>query len=764
MAGNSFALSSDGQVVLQQPTQVAAANSSVDIAGQGTSLPSVRLSTAPTPQVSGANLAGLAGAAQLVQKQNDASAETLEAIGKLTGGAIDKIIAQKQQEQYFDGMAQVTQGRALQDIEKDQPWYTRIFGPDATVKGAQAMSIMTNLQDAQTQFMNDMPQLRQQDPDAVRQYLVKQAAAINVGDPTVNAMIQSKLAEQWGTMLETHMKQHYAYVQETASNAYGNMQLSLSKSLQSVAQQSGADFLSTQSGQLVAKNAIAQMDANPGMDAETWKKSSLGAAVSAVQQGGFIYGRLFRQSQTYASMSAEDKQKFEQLSDAAENKGIQNSEFTQFGLQKAQIMANVGLGVISLNDGLRQAANLNAEFSRATGISKPFINGDQMQAMVTGNIKALTHAADRIQNKQDAADLQQQKLQAKATDLTNAVGLLNAGNAATAVTSGLVTSDEMDNVATSRWLQISSQDPDQAAQALVRWNTRGYIAPGIRDQVQMGIRQSEGVGYTDSFQRSADYFQSIISGGTGQTQSPGGMAAARGYFGDYFPQMYQFYQMRQSGAPAEVAYQAAFQTPQKLNNLSEKFGGWQKARTAIQQAVKDSYTTWVPSFLGGTSAADYVVRAISDKVEPNIDRLLGTGTNMDPLTAAALEAKHSGIDMIGEDGYIRQPGQATVAQTTHIPEDAMATVFSTIRDQKLQAAGYTTSDIQTLQRVDDPTTGRVNLYMILANPDKGYSVVPFSQDELEGSYHSDVVQKAVKKARAIRQADAINAALPPIAY
>src|SRR5690606_14626624 len=114
-------------------------------------------------------------------------------------------------------------GKTLIEVQKEQPWYTRIFGPSATVQGAQAMTLMGAMNQAETQFYHDLPTLASQPPDAARQYLVNQAASIGqTGDPTMDAMVQAKLTEQFGPMMNAHMKQHLKFVQEQNSLAFGN--------------------------------------------------------------------------------------------------------------------------------------------------------------------------------------------------------------------------------------------------------------------------------------------------------------------------------------------------------------------------------------------------------------------------------------------------------------------------------------------------------------------------------------------------------------
>lgn len=222
MGPSSFALDDSGRVVLEQPTKQAV-GPSITLQGGGGSIQGGQSSVAP-----GGDWQGIANAAF------NSSKKALDVINKLTDNALQPYIAAEQKRLYFQGMSEVAQGKSLQDVEKKQPWYTKIFGPSATVNGARAMTAMTAITQAQNEFMENMPELRRQSPDDVRQYLVDQATRIgNTGDPIADALVQSKLAEQWGTMLDTHMKQHIAWQQEDMGNKFLNNTVASGKLLQS---------------------------------------------------------------------------------------------------------------------------------------------------------------------------------------------------------------------------------------------------------------------------------------------------------------------------------------------------------------------------------------------------------------------------------------------------------------------------------------------------------------------------------------------------
>jgi len=268
---DSFALTDNG-VVLQQPAPV---THGVQITLQGGT--SRGVSHATPGLAPGGDFQGAA----------DMPVKAIEAIGKLVGGALAPYIEEQQRRAYFDGMSQVVQGKALQDIHREQPWYTRIFGPSATVQGAQALTAMTAISQAQSEAMAAMPELRKQHPDAMRQYMVEQAIRIgSTGDPTVDGLVQQKLSEQWPTLLDTHMKQHYAWQQEDMGNKFVNMQVANGSLLQQT-MNAQMNFSDPKQMQVEFDKFKAGLMRPAGMDDGHYGKYMTLAAQTQLQNGNF---------------------------------------------------------------------------------------------------------------------------------------------------------------------------------------------------------------------------------------------------------------------------------------------------------------------------------------------------------------------------------------------------------------------------------------------------------------------------------------------
>ncbi|MEX3974029.1 hypothetical protein [Paraburkholderia caribensis] len=319
---DSFALDNSGNVVTQQPTPTPG-GPQITLQGGGGQVQQGQASLAPGGEFG-------AAAAQ--------SAASLNALNKLTQGMLQPYIAAEQKRLYFEGMSQVAQGRTLQQVEAEHPWYTQIFGPSATVRGAQAMTAMTALTQAQNQFMEDMPNLRQRDPDTVRKYLVDQATQIgNTGDPLVDGLVQSKLAEQWGTMLDTHMKQHLAWQQEDMGQKFVNNTVASGKLLQSTLHEATGYAVTSDEAEKLRQDETQKFTdtlLRPyGMTDESYGKYMASAARANLSNGNFeAYNALKRNGDMWNAIPMDARVQLEN----------EEELWTQKALKKAPALADIG--------------------------------------------------------------------------------------------------------------------------------------------------------------------------------------------------------------------------------------------------------------------------------------------------------------------------------------------------------------------------------------------------------------------------------------
>jgi hypothetical protein len=293
MAGASFSLNSDGGVVTQQSSGGGGSSNSFSGGPSGGGQSSGGVAQGGTDF----NAMGRA----MMQQGPLGLGINVDALNKITGGMIQGYIDRQKKEQYAQGMAMAAQGRSLVEIEKDQPWYTKLYGPDATVQGAQQMNVMSAMNDAQTQFMQAMPQLREKSPDQVRQYLVNLTAGMQAtGDPATDAMIQAKLPEMYGSMLSTHMGQYMQYQQEQNAQAFNNIGVSAGKAMQTTLQSNNNlsdDDINSAHAQYL--DQIAKPD---NMNNEAYAKSLHDITVANAMQGNWQSVRAIQTLPAYQSM------------------------------------------------------------------------------------------------------------------------------------------------------------------------------------------------------------------------------------------------------------------------------------------------------------------------------------------------------------------------------------------------------------------------------------------------------------------------------
>lgn len=300
--GINFSLSNDGGVVVQQGSGVT--GSSTTFSGGGSY---AQQSSGQVAQ-GGTDIAAFANA----QRRQGVlgSGIDIDSLNKLTQGMIQPYIDRGKKEQYADGMAQAAQGKSLIEIENDQPWYTKLYGPDATVQGAQMFNVNAAMNDAQTQFMQAMPQLREKSPDQVRAYVVQKMSQVpQTGDQWTDAMVQQKLAEQMPQMLSQHMQQYVQFTQEQNYNGFTNMATTAAKAMQTTA--GASSNLTDDDIAQMHENYRQQIQRPENMDLSSYQRALRDVTVSNAMTGNWQAVRAIKQQPEYQSLDAGMKAELE---------------------------------------------------------------------------------------------------------------------------------------------------------------------------------------------------------------------------------------------------------------------------------------------------------------------------------------------------------------------------------------------------------------------------------------------------------------------
>jgi len=374
MATNSFALTDNG-VVLQQPNETPL-GVQISLSGGGVNaVPSGTPGLVPDGEY-----------LQHGQQMADASAKTMNALNTITQGALQPIAERQRQRAFYEGMSQVVQGKTLMEIKREQPWYTKIFGPSATVQGAQSMTALTALSQSQSEYLAAMPELRKQDPDTVRKYLVDQATRLgSTGDVLVDGIVQKKLVEEWGNMLSIHMKQHMAWQQEDMANKFVTLQVANGKLLQTtLAQQIAPD--SSERRQAEVDKFMTGLAKPPGMTDDAYGKVMALSAQSQLHNGNFeAYEAMKRNAEVWQAISPDARQSLLDTEHLWTQRALRDAPaLTAIGNDLTHFQLALQYGGFSGDESQLHAAidQFNARFKAENGASRDMINNDERNKLV----------------------------------------------------------------------------------------------------------------------------------------------------------------------------------------------------------------------------------------------------------------------------------------------------------------------------------------------------------------------------------------------
>lgn len=216
---------------------------------------------------------------------------TLDALARI-GREESKIAMEKQAKTDFAaGSIAITQGKALNDIQEEQPWYNKVFGPSATLRGAESQTAITAINQYFSDEANflDTDEGRSLDPNAYRKRQTETLRGMLTGNSRVDAMITADVTPKLGALSETHMKAHRAYVNEQNVLAVSNRLLGEASNVGNLAASHGWSHDLTGEAKAVLGQSLANKP--PGMDAESWRKMLAQSVVVNYAQGSDVMHR-----------------------------------------------------------------------------------------------------------------------------------------------------------------------------------------------------------------------------------------------------------------------------------------------------------------------------------------------------------------------------------------------------------------------------------------------------------------------------------------
>jgi hypothetical protein len=271
------------------------------------------------------------------------------------------------------------------------------------------MSAVTAISQAQAQFFEAMPTLRTKSPQEVRQFLVDQATSLgSTGDPVVDTVVQSKLADGWSQMLATHMKEHIKWQQEDMVTKQVNMNVSAGSKLQAARKAAAGTGWSDQDQQREYADVITAAAPAPGQDQKSWSKGMISSLQANLQAGNFDYYNAIKGSKLWGQIDPVARTHLDALvplyvqRDAANNPAIHDIKQSvgAFSFTLAHGISGIGT-TAEFNSTVDQ---INAAHQQQTGSPDPLINNTQRTTLykqwLTG-LAARQTAVDALKVKEE---------------------------------------------------------------------------------------------------------------------------------------------------------------------------------------------------------------------------------------------------------------------------------------------------------------------------------------------------------------------------
>jgi hypothetical protein len=626
------------------------------------------VSGSPTPQFQG-----------VVESEpvNEGLAGFVMKLGERYAGAK---IAEKQQDMFRQGMQRVATGEALSDIKKDDPAFANVFGPTATLRGAQAMAKVKGVDDVTTEIYNQMPALAKMDPSAAGKVMMQSMQKHLTGDNEVDNVLQMKIVEQLPTLMKAQSKANYAYVQSESARQYSGMVNSAANTIQGAALNRANGITNDEDFTAAKQNALLSLRQPQGMDDATYRETVKKLAINQMAQGNHWIDRWMNERvdghpSFYESvLDTDDQTAVIKARQEAESTTAKQYGFNQYGAAIAQLSGqSAGMSSAQIQT---QVLRINEQYMAETGSQSGIITQSDMMSMQKGSYQRAFRLQDKRAEQNYASQLRTAEDAAKQTaQIKTAITLAESGAGKFGISSG-VPKPEYDQMVFDSWqVKQSMRTPEEASSFIVKNYTHGneYVNPQLSSMMQEPFRQLEGGGpIGEEFDRTQQIYTQLIS-------QPDGQAAADAYLGtENAIRMEQYNRFIKSGSLSRIeAAQAVFGKPLVKNPGITTADNKDVLDSALkklsQQGGGGSWLRGIPDMDDGNKAI------LMEAAGPDM-QLLMDNLNFTPEQAAkrAAPAVLRKLDILGPAVIRKAPGQDSLAQAIgSTQEDAGRAFFET---------------------------------------------------------------------------------------
>lgn len=604
---------------------------------------------------------------------------TTDALFKLGGDILAPKIKAEADRQFFSGVQRAASGEALEEIIKDQPWYTQIFGPSSAAMGARAYSTQAKVAEFGAEMEKQMPNLAKYGPEAVVKAAQEAMSGLRTGDELADGAIQMAFVDQLQPLLKRHAKESYIYQQKEASAAQVKSWGTLFDGYQQRALAAGNPEGGVTAEDMEAETDRVLMALQPFADQspESYEKNVGHALQGAAAAGNFhVIDALKKNGIIDAlppDMQAQLKPIFARGARDALNKAM-----PKYAYDLAMITNDTA------QDPRKAAARVQAfseEVSRREGIPLEYgsiFPPESVDNMVGGILRAQAAQAGK-EHKQTAEEIRQAQLSFASTLMTQ------PGSLGKNVAMGTIPASVAEEAAEAAWM--SNADPKARAALL---NARGAgtyttikeslaaMSPYATDKDTLGVQHNAALYHNMNDETRGAYYS----------------AQEQLFFDRYNASVY-------AGVPPEQAFASArIAQPMAKDVIPEK------DKSAVGKAIRSEVENRMENMLGWNIVDDNSLRIIEASVARNYNAnasLHGTTASVQRSLTMAL---NDGLEIVGKHAVIgTSRGQAPLVGIMakgagNMGAKETASAFESVLSEKVAAAGGSL-DSYVLYRMPD---------------------------------------------------------------
>ena len=311
-------------------------------------------------------------------------------------------VQRRQAEQYAEGMRKASEGRSIQQIVDEQPWYSRIFGNADLVEGARQWNAADHAAQIAVEIEAERDLSKTLTGEAARDYFTQKFMSRMTGDVVADSALMQQLTKQLPRLMADRAKANYQWMQEEAVAAQQRAISSAASAFNRATQR-----LMTEGGnweEWAAHRDQLMRDTAPleGQNLQVWEAGMVSTLRAMGERGELHALNAYEDQGLVAALSPDSQVAFAAARDKAEKRAREQAlENPDTRVELGQLYADARRPpedptnpghYITTEQMLERVDDINERFRRATGASEPLIDYDREVAITTTLSNALMAA------------------------------------------------------------------------------------------------------------------------------------------------------------------------------------------------------------------------------------------------------------------------------------------------------------------------------------------------------------------------------------